>query len=80
MGLPIPFNAIQLLWLNVMTEGVQDIFLGFEEEEGDEMKQKPRDPQEPIFNKRMKSRCGLFIGFIAILSTIVYYYCINMLH
>lgn len=80
MGLPIPFNAIQLLWLNVMTEGVQDIFLGFEEEEGGEMKQKPRDPQEPIFNKRMKSRCGLFIGFIAILSTIVYYYCINMLH
>lgn len=80
LGLPVPFNASQLLWLNVMTEGVQNIFLAFERQEGDEMFKKPRDPQEDIFNNIMIRRCVWLIITITILCTSIYYYCIKMLN
>lgn len=79
-GLPVPFNASQLLWLNVMTEGVQNIFLAFERQEGDEMNNPPRKPDEPIFNNIMKCRCISLIIFITILCSIVYYISINVLN
>ncbi|MBN22034.1 MAG: ATPase [Bdellovibrionaceae bacterium] len=56
-GLPIPLTAIQLLWLNLVTEGVQDIALAFEPGEGDELNRPPRPPKEPIFNRIMIERC-----------------------
>ena len=80
MRLPIPFNPVQLLWLNVMTEGIQDIFLAFEDEEGGEMNQKPRSPKEPIFDSRMKKRCGIFVAFNTVLTTLIYYLSLKVLH
>jgi len=56
MGLPIPFFAAQLLWLNLVTEGIQDVSLALEKDEGDEMLKSPRSPNEPIFNKLMIQR------------------------
>ncbi|RVQ69615.1 HAD family hydrolase [Croceicoccus ponticola] len=41
-GLPLPLTPIQLLWLNLVTNGVQDITLGFGRGEGDELKHPPR--------------------------------------
>lgn len=41
-GLPMPLTAVQLLWLNIVTNGVQDVMLGFGRGEGDELKQPPR--------------------------------------
>ena len=79
-GLPVPFNASQLLWLNVMTEGVQNIFLAFERGEGNEMTQKPRRPEEPIFNDIMIKRCIWMIAIITVLCISVYYSCTNILH
>jgi len=55
-GLPLPLTAIQLLWLNLVTEGIQHIGLAFEPAEGDEMIKKPRPPREPIFNRIMIER------------------------
>ncbi len=80
LGLPVPFNASQLLWLNVMTEGVQNIFLAFERQEGDEMFKKPRNPQEAIFNNVMIRRCIWLIITITVLCTTIYCYCIKMLN
>lgn len=40
-GLPMPLTPVQLLWLNLVTNGVQDVTLGFGRGEGDEM-QAPR--------------------------------------
>lgn len=54
--LPLPFTAIQLLWINLITEGIQGIAIAMESPEGNEMKQKPRKPNESIFNKIMISR------------------------
>ncbi|HSF29318.1 MAG TPA: HAD-IC family P-type ATPase [Candidatus Tectomicrobia bacterium] len=55
-GLPLPLLAVQLLWLNLVTNGIQDVALGFEPAEGDEMNLPPRPPREPIFNRIMVER------------------------
>ncbi len=55
-GLPLPLLAVQLLWLNLVTNGIQDIALAFEPAEGDELHRPPRPPREAIFNRIMVER------------------------
>lgn len=55
-GLPIPLLPVQLLWLNLVTDGIQGVALAFEPGEGDALQRKPRDPNEPIFNRLMIER------------------------
>ncbi len=62
---PIPLLPVQLLWLNLVTNGIQHIALGLEKAEPGVLKRKARDPKEPIFNKIMISRVlvgGLYMG------------------
>jgi len=69
-GLPLPLLAVQLLWLNLVTNGIQDIALAFEPGEGNELRCPPRPPQEPIFNRLMIERVvlsALVIGSVAFL-------------
>lgn len=56
MGLPPPLLPAQLLWLNLVTNGLQDVALAFEPGEGGELQQPPRAPSEPIFNRLMLER------------------------
>ncbi|MDH6266533.1 Ca2+-transporting ATPase [Rhizobium sp. SG_E_25_P2] len=56
LGLPMPLLAVQLLWLNLVTNGVQDVALAAEQAEGDELAQPPRRPDEPIFDRVMIRR------------------------
>ena len=51
--LPVPLVAIQLLWLNIVTDGLQDMALSFEREEKEIMNEKPRNPKEPLFDKTL---------------------------
>lgn len=70
-GLPLPLTAVQLLWLNLVTNGIQDVALAFEPGEGDELKRKPRPPREAIFNRLMIERVlsvSLVIGSISFLT------------
>jgi magnesium-transporting ATPase (P-type) len=55
-GLPIPLLPVQLLWLNLVTDGIQGVALAFEPGEGDALRRRPRDPNEPIFNRLMIER------------------------
>ncbi len=67
-GLPLPLLAIQLLWLNLVTNGIQDVALAFEGGESSVMKRKPRLPSEGIINRLMAEETlvsGLYIGFSA---------------
>jgi magnesium-transporting ATPase (P-type) len=67
-GLPLPLLAVQLLWLNLVTNGIQHIALAAEPGEGDELHQPPRSPKEPIFNRLMIERVissALIIGIVA---------------
>jgi len=51
VGLPMPLTAVQLIWSNLVTNGAQDVMLGFGRGEGDELRRPPRRPDEPILNK-----------------------------
>ena len=55
-GLPLPLLAVQLLWLNLVTNGIQDVALAFEPSEGDVLSRAPRPPSESIFNRLMIER------------------------
>ncbi|NRP74788.1 putative cation-transporting ATPase F [Ensifer psoraleae] len=56
LGMPMPLLPVQLLWLNLVTNGIQDIALSGENPEGDELLQGPRKPSEPIFDRVMIRR------------------------
>jgi magnesium-transporting ATPase (P-type) len=67
-GLPLPLLPVQLLWLNLVTNGIEDVMLGLEKAEPGLLKRKPRSPKEPIFNKLMLRRImvgGLYIGVVS---------------
>ncbi len=51
--LDMPLVAIQLLWLNIVTDGLQDFALSFERAEMDIMDIPPRSTKESIFNKEL---------------------------
>ncbi len=53
-GLPAPLTAIQLLWLNLVTDGAPALALGVEPGDPDIMEQPPRPPDEPIINRPMR--------------------------
>ncbi len=52
-GLPVPLLAVQILWLNLVTNGIQDVALAFEAGEQGAMRLPPRPPTEGIFNRKM---------------------------
>jgi len=55
-GTPLPLFPLQLLWLNLVTNGIQDVALAFEPAEGNELSQPARSPNERIFNRLMIER------------------------
>ena len=55
-GLPLPLFAVQLLWLNLVTNGIQDVALAFEPKERDVLSRPPRPPRDRIFNRLMTER------------------------
>lgn len=66
---PAPLTAVQLLWLNVVTDGIQDIALSFERAEDDILKQKPHSPKESIFDK---SLLGRIIASCVVMSALMF--------
>ena len=73
-GLPIPLLAVQLLWLNLVTDGLQDLALSFEKGEKNVMKEKPRNPKQPLFDSLLAQEIivsGIFIGLLVFVVWIV---------
>lgn len=71
-GLPIPLLPVQLLWLNLVTNGIQGVALAFEPGEGDNLRRRPRPPGEPIFNRLMIERMLIAVVFVAFGGFIVF--------
>ena len=71
-SLPVPLWPVQLLWLNLVTNGIQDVALAFEPGEGGELKRRPRAPVEPIFNRLMVERTLVSALVIALVGFFAY--------
>jgi magnesium-transporting ATPase (P-type) len=52
-GLPLPLVAVQLLWLNLVTNGIQHLALSFEAGEASAMRRPPRPPSEGVMDRQM---------------------------
>ena len=63
----LPLLAIQLLWINVVTDGLQDMALSFETASTDVMKEKPRSTKESLFNKDLMLEVAIFGGTIGLM-------------
>jgi Ca2+-transporting ATPase len=61
-GLPTPLTVIQLLWLNLLTDGAPALALAMERGDPDVMRRPPRPTNEPIINRSM--RLGILIQTI----------------
>lgn len=69
LDLQMPLIAIQILWLNIVTDGLQDLALSFETKEDGIMEEKPRPPKEALFDKTLFVEIfisGLSMGLIVI--------------
>ena len=69
MGLPIPYIPAQILWLNLVTNGLQDVALAFEPAEAGVTKKPPRNPREGILSPIVVQRTVL-MGIILAAGTV----------
>ncbi|MCJ7733393.1 MAG: cation-translocating P-type ATPase, partial [Anaerolineales bacterium] len=76
VGWKSPLSAIQLLWLNLITDGAPALALGLEKGDPDLMEQPPRDPDEPILNRFMLT--GISIQTVAITTVTLGAYWIGL--
>jgi magnesium-transporting ATPase (P-type) len=69
LGYPPPFAAVQILWNNLVTEGLITVNLIMEPAEGDEMRQRPISPREPLLTRLLLLRMAFMVPAIT-LSTL----------
>ncbi|MGI9519202.1 MAG: cation-translocating P-type ATPase [Pirellulaceae bacterium] len=69
LGLPLPLMPLQVLWVNLVTDGLPGLALALEPAERNTMQRPPLQPDEPIFNRRMTrdvALIGLLIGIVSL--------------
>ncbi len=77
LGMPIPLVPVQILWLNLVANGLQDVGLAFEKGEKGIMKLPPRNTREGLFNKKMLEQVFLGGTTIAIVCLITWEILLN---
>jgi magnesium-transporting ATPase (P-type) len=65
LGYPPPLAAVQILWINLVTDGVLSVTLIMEPAEGDEMQQRPVPRSEPILSRTLLSRAAFMVPAMA---------------
>ncbi|MEI5906115.1 calcium-translocating P-type ATPase, SERCA-type [Bacillus spongiae] len=76
LALPLPLVPIQILWVNLVTDGLPAMALGLDKPEENVMKQRPRHPREGVFARglgwKVVSR-GFLIGMVTLIAFIFAY-------
>jgi len=75
--LPLPFTAVHLLFINLLTDSMPAIALGLEPKNRHAMKERPRDINEPILNKRLSIEVLFEGAVIGAATMLAFYYGIN---
>ena len=73
MGLPLPFTAVQLLFINLLTDSLPALAVNMEQPTGDLLNMKPRDPKEGILTKDFLKNLVVQGGLIAIVTMMGFY-------
>ena len=75
---PVPLIAVQLLWLNLVANGIQDVALAFEKGETGSMNVNPRSPQEGIFNRDMVEKVVVGGGMQALICLLAWHWLLGL--
>ena len=72
LGLPLPLLPTQLLWLNLVTDGVTDVALAAEPSHEDVLEEPPRKAKENILSKEIIPFILIMAGIMVILTLIIF--------
>jgi len=73
LGLPVPFHAVHLLFINLLTDSLPAIAIGMEPAEANLLDEKPRDPKTGILTKEFMALLAVQGGLIAICTMIAFH-------
>ncbi|MFZ5452962.1 MAG: cation-translocating P-type ATPase [Thermodesulfobacteriota bacterium] len=77
IGMPMPLIALQILWVNLTTDGLPALALGVDPPAPDTMTRPPRPPQEGVFTREVNGLLGvisLYLTLVLIPLFAYYYY------
>jgi Ca2+-transporting ATPase len=69
LGMPLPLLPLQILWINLVTDGLPGLAMGVEPPESNTMRRPPYDPRESIFGRglaRHVAWVGLLMGIVSL--------------
>ena len=75
LRLPLPVNTLQILWMNLVTDGLPALALSVEKGETDSMSRPPYDPRESVFSRGLGGyllRIGALIGFMGMIVVLMF--------
>ncbi|MDQ0215067.1 Ca2+-transporting ATPase [Oikeobacillus pervagus] len=76
LALPLPLAPIQILWVNLVTDGLPAMALGLDRPEENVMKRKPRNPKEGVFARGLAWKVisrGFLIGITTLIAFMITY-------
>ncbi len=75
-GLPLPLLPVQILWINLVTDGLPALALAVDPADEGLMRRPPRPPQEPFLTRARLLRLFVQGTFIAMITLLAFLYCL----